>query len=258
MGDPEPRRILEAGGRRPENETSIYPFSYLDPEGSPQRAGLDPRSQEAPQPAAIAKALDPARMRQQHPPRRDRAARRRRPRCQSEMPTRACSTTLPRFAIVASSSPRRTRSAAELEPMHDPTGDPDEDDDSDPHADRDPGARPGLRRQEHERRMIAGHGGDRHDGRDGERRRARPGRARPAAAAREATRRPPPSRATTGLPRRSSTKPASRASTAAAAAPPFLITISRLAPGVRRTRTGETEIATAAAPVAAAITGRSP
>jgi hypothetical protein len=64
--------------------------------------------------------------------------------------------------------------------------------------------------------------------------------------------------ATSGLPRPSTAKPAARASTVAAALPPFLIVSVRLAAPVSRIRTGETESAAAAAPVATAITVRSP
>jgi hypothetical protein len=64
--------------------------------------------------------------------------------------------------------------------------------------------------------------------------------------------------ATSGLPRRSTAKPADRASIVAAVSPAFVIVIVWLAAPVSRTRTGETESAAAATPVATAITARSP
>jgi hypothetical protein len=52
----------------------------------------------------------------------------------------------------ATSNPER----ADLEAMHDAAGNPDEDDDSDPHPDSHACRTRRLRREQHERRMIAG------------------------------------------------------------------------------------------------------
>ena len=56
----------------------------------------------------------------------------------------------------------------ELEAMHDPAGNPDEDDHSDPHPNCDAGATRRLRREQHERRMIAGKRARGRCGRDGD------------------------------------------------------------------------------------------
>jgi hypothetical protein len=58
----------------------------------------------------------------------------------------------------------------ELEAMHDPAGDANEHDDADLHPDRDAAATPWLRREQHERRMIAGERAPRCGGRDGDHR----------------------------------------------------------------------------------------
>jgi hypothetical protein len=195
-------------------------------------------------------------VRQHHPP--DRAEPREHVTAAHQHDSRAC--TLDHVASVRDDElehamPNFERS--EFEAMHDPAGNPDEDDDSDPHPDCDAGSTRRPRREQHERRMIAGNRAGRSSRRDPdgggparcEHERRGCNRSHPAAGWR--------SRAIVGLPRRSRTKPAGRASTVAVALPAFVIVIVRLAAPVNRMRTGETESA-AATPTAAAITGRSP
>ena len=66
------------------------------------------------------------------------------------------SAALPRFATGSLEHAMAALSGPELEAMHDPAGDAHEHDDADLHPDRDAAPAPRLRREQHERGMVAG------------------------------------------------------------------------------------------------------